>query len=448
MRFATSAAASLPSAASDAAAARAGLGQFEPAWTREDEEAVRAASAASVAVPEPRASSSSASEAPAAAPAPAPPPLLLSMSADELKALAVSHGESAYRGTQVFDSITKGAATIAEIRGIPPGWRAKLSEEGFDVGRAPVHSSALSADGTQKLLLRLHDGHVVEAVGIPSRDGVRLTVCVSSQVGCPMRCSFCATGKGGYARNLTTAEIVGQVIAVRGAFERRAAAAKEEGAGGAPTSARRPIPTRVSNVVFMGMGEPALNLRAVLPALREINGRLGIGARRLTLSTVGVPNTIATRLAAENLQFTLAVSLHAPTQELREKLVPSAKATAEEVQAFAQAHSPERAAAPKEIILVDRMPLTDVGKPAKVQLRLDAARRAYTAALADVTGNDGVSVNMVTDPKQGNRAIIKVASISDLSRQEIENRIRERMKYYPIPYDIEWPMPELGLAPP
>jgi len=326
LRFATSAAASLPSAASDAAAARAGLGQFEPAWTREDEEAVRAASAASVAVPEPRASSSSASEAPAAAPAPAPPPLLLSMSADELKALAVSHGESAYRGTQVFDSITKGAATIAEIRGIPPGWRAKLSEEGFDVGRAPVHSSALSADGTQKLLLRLHDGHVVEAVGIPSRDGARLTVCVSSQVGCPMRCSFCATGKGGYARNLTTAEIVGQVIAVRGAFERRAAAAKEEGAGGAPTSARRPIPTRVSNVVFMGMGEPALNLRAVLPALREINGRLGIGARRLTLSTVGVPNTIATRLAAENLQFTLAVSLHAPTQELREKLVPSAKA--------------------------------------------------------------------------------------------------------------------------
>ncbi len=130
------------------------------------------------------------------------------------------------------------------------------------------------------------------------------------------------------------------------------------------------------------------------------------------------------------------------------QLVPSAKATAEEVQAFAQAHSPERAAAPKEIILVDRMPLTDVGKPAKVQLRLDAARRAYTAALADVTGNDGVSVNMVTDPKQGNRAIIKVASISDLSRQEIENRIRERMKYYPIPYDIEWPMPELGLAPP
>ena len=258
------------------------------------------------------------------------------MSAEELRALALADGEAAYRGTQVFDSITKGAATVEEIRGIPASWRAKLLSRGAAVGRAALHSAALSADGTQKLLLRLADGHVVEAVGIPSRDGARLTVCVSSQVGCPMRCSFCATGKGGYARNLTTAEIVGQVIAVRSAFEERAkkkgaAAAGDGAASGAPSSSRatsssKPVPTRVSNVVFMGMGEPALNLRAVLPALREINGRLGVGARRLTLSTVGVPNTIATRLAAENLQFTLAVSLHAPTQELRERLVPSAKA--------------------------------------------------------------------------------------------------------------------------
>ena len=335
MRFATSDAAASPSPLpSDAAAARAGLGQFEPAWTKEDEEAVRAASAASVAVPERpvSASASSGSEASSGAPPHSPPPLLLSMSAEELRALAVSHGEAAYRGTQAFDSLTKGAASVAEIRGIPPAWRAKLQAGGFEVGRAPVHSSALSADGTQKLLLRLQDGHVVEAVGIPSRDGARLTVCVSSQVGCPMRCSFCATGKGGYARNLTTAEIVGQVIAVRGAFEERARAAAasakkgSEGAAASSSSRARIIPTRVSNVVFMGMGEPALNLRAVLPALREINGRLGVGARRLTLSTVGVPNTIATRLAAENLQFTLAVSLHAPTQELRERLVPSARA--------------------------------------------------------------------------------------------------------------------------
>lgn len=327
----SSSSSSSTSTSSETAAVRAGLGQFEPAWTKEDEETVKAASAASVAVP-------AAASADDSSKVPPPPPLLLSMSADELKALAIADGESAYRGTQVFDSVTKGASTIDEIRGIPAGWRAKLAGRGFRVGRAALHSSALSGDGTEKLLLRLDDGHVVEAVGIPSRDGTRLTVCVSSQVGCPMRCSFCATGKGGYARNLTKAEIVGQVLAVRAAFVERAARAKS--ASPASSSSSSPsspppasysrssklIPTRVSNVVFMGMGEPALNLKAVLPALREINSRLGVGARRLTLSTVGVPNTIATRLAAENLQFTLAVSLHAPTQELREKLVPSARA--------------------------------------------------------------------------------------------------------------------------
>jgi fatty-acyl-CoA synthase len=120
------------------------------------------------------------------------------------------------------------------------------------------------------------------------------------------------------------------------------------------------------------------------------------------------------------------------------QLVPHARITAEEVQAFAQAHTPERAAAPKEIILIERMPLTDVGKPAKVQLRLDAARRAFTAALAGVAGNGRVSVDMVADAKQGNRAVIQVAPAADASRQEIEDRIRERMKYYPTPYEIEW----------
>jgi fatty-acyl-CoA synthase len=120
------------------------------------------------------------------------------------------------------------------------------------------------------------------------------------------------------------------------------------------------------------------------------------------------------------------------------QLVPNAKATAEEVQAFAQANSPERAAAPKEIILIDKMPLTDVGKPAKVQLRLDAARRAFTAALADVAGGGKVLVDMVADPKQGNRAVIQVDSGVGKDRQEIESRIQERMKYYATPYEIKW----------
>ena len=120
------------------------------------------------------------------------------------------------------------------------------------------------------------------------------------------------------------------------------------------------------------------------------------------------------------------------------QLVPNAKATADEVQAFAQANSPERAAAPKEIILIDKMPLTDVGKPAKVQLRLDAARRAFTAALADVAGGGKILVDMVADPKQGNRAVIQVDSGAGKDRQEIESRIQERMKYYATPYEIKW----------
>jgi fatty-acyl-CoA synthase len=120
------------------------------------------------------------------------------------------------------------------------------------------------------------------------------------------------------------------------------------------------------------------------------------------------------------------------------QLMPNAKATAEQVQAFAAANSPERAAAPKQIILLDQMPLTDVGKPAKVQLRLDAARRAFTSVLADVAGDGRVSVNMVADAKQGNRAVITVVPQAGASRPDIEDRIRERMKYYPTSYEIEW----------
>ena len=120
------------------------------------------------------------------------------------------------------------------------------------------------------------------------------------------------------------------------------------------------------------------------------------------------------------------------------QLVPNARSTAEEVQAFAAAHCPERAAAPKQIILTERMPLTDIGKPAKVALRLDAARRAFTAALADVAGSGRVSIRMVADPRQGHRALIEVAPPAGADRAEVEGRIRERMKYYATPFSVEW----------
>jgi fatty-acyl-CoA synthase len=120
------------------------------------------------------------------------------------------------------------------------------------------------------------------------------------------------------------------------------------------------------------------------------------------------------------------------------QLVPGAKATAEELQSFAQQNTPERAAAPKEIILVDKMPLTHVGKPAKVQLRLDAARRAFTSALEDAAGPGRLSVEMIADPKQGQRAVITVAALPESQRRDVEARIGEKMKYYTTPYAVEW----------
>ena len=120
------------------------------------------------------------------------------------------------------------------------------------------------------------------------------------------------------------------------------------------------------------------------------------------------------------------------------QMVPNAKSSAEELQSFAQANSPERAAAPKEVILVEKMPLTDVGKPAKVQLRLDAAKRAFSEALVDVANGAVVVVEMVADPKSGYRAVIRIADVSAIARQDVENRVQEKMRYYSTPYDISW----------
>ena len=244
---------------------------------------------------------------------------LLGRSLAQMQELAEAMGWKKFRGQQLHTGVYKwGARDLGEVRGLSAENRAQLTAAGVTVGRAEVVRTVESKDGTCKFLLKLGDGRVVETVGIPeitrgSKGGAekgdggegaggRLTVCVSSQVGCPMRCTFCATGKGGFARSLLPHEIVDQVLTVRDHFGRR-----------------------VSNVVFMGMGEPLLNLPNVLAAFRAINEDVGIGARSVTISTVGVPNTLD-RMAQEELQLTLAVSLHAPNQQLRESLVPSAKA--------------------------------------------------------------------------------------------------------------------------
>lgn len=225
-------------------------------------------------------------------------PPLLGASVAELTAWVKEQGQPGYRGKQLHDWIYgKGVRSLADISVFPKSWRETVTD--VPIGRSSLHFRSVATDGTVKYLLKLADGEIIEAVGIPSDK--RLTVCVSTQVGCPMACDFCATGKGVYKRNLSRGEIVDQVLTVQEDFQQR-----------------------VSNVVFMGMGEPLLNTDNVILALKSLNQDVGIGQRSLTVSTVGIRDRIR-QLAEHQLQITLAVSLHAPNQELREEIIPSAK---------------------------------------------------------------------------------------------------------------------------
>mmetsp|Transcript_2389 Transcript_2389/g.5988 ORF Transcript_2389/g.5988 Transcript_2389/m.5988 type:complete len:370 (+) Transcript_2389:3-1112(+) len=233
--------------------------------------------------------------------------ILLGRSLEELQEFVEAAGQPKFRAQQLQDGLVKnGIKDIADFTNLSKPWREELMQGGVSTGRSTVYGTAKSPCGTTKLLLKLHDGRVVETVGIPKDDDgdatSRLTACISSQVGCPMRCTFCATGKGGFARNLMPYEIIDQVLHIQELFG-----------------------TRVSNIVFMGMGEPLLNLPSVMQAQEFMNKTMKIGARHITISTVGVPNAMA-KLAQYSTQSTLAISLHAPTQEVRESIVPSAKA--------------------------------------------------------------------------------------------------------------------------
>jgi 23S rRNA (adenine2503-C2)-methyltransferase len=219
---------------------------------------------------------------------------------EELAALLASLGEPAYRGRQLARWIYQtGASSFAEMTDLPASLRARLAERARLTRLTAL--SAVRADGgdTAKYLVRLSDGATVETVFMRYEDG-RRSVCLSTQVGCGMGCTFCATGLAGLTRNLTAAEIVDQVLLVQ-----------------------RSLGERITNVVFMGMGEPLANYQATVRAVHVLNAPwgLGIGMRHLTVSTVGLVPQIR-RLARERLQLTLAVSLHAPDDSLRTQLVP------------------------------------------------------------------------------------------------------------------------------
>jgi len=230
---------------------------------------------------------------------------LLGLSSEKLEEFAIQEGEKAFRGRQIYEWIyQKGAKNLDSITVLPKQWRDSLQNKGIKIGRLDQINRVVAEDSTLKLLMGTFDGEIIETVGIPTDR--RLTVCVSSQIGCPMGCRFCATGKGGLNRSLDVNEIVDQVISIRETMNRR------------PT-----------HVVFMGMGEPLLNIHNVLDSIECLTNDIGIGQRKITVSTVGIPNTLPdlAKLAQERLgrvKFTLAVSLHAPNQDLRESIIPSA----------------------------------------------------------------------------------------------------------------------------
>ena len=216
-----------------------------------------------------------------------------------LRDFAAAAGQPAYRAAQAVGRLwQRPVRSFAEITDLPAAFRARLDEH-FVLPRLELVAHQRSSDGTRKFLFRLADGQAIETVAIPDRD--RLTFCISSQAGCALKCSFCATGVMGFQRNLRPFEIAGQV---------RELALTDE-------------PLRATNIVFMGMGEPLMNWRAVSPALTILNDPkgLGIGARHITVSTVGVlPGIVA--LGERREQFRLALSIHAPTDELRQQLMP------------------------------------------------------------------------------------------------------------------------------
>lgn len=235
---------------------------------------------------------------------------LLGKSEAELQRFMIENGEQAFRGRQLNQWIyKKEVSSFYEMNDLPKELRQKLDEIAI-VSIPRVLKQRVSKDGTRKFLMELADKKKVETVVIPqNRDKhTRYSLCISSQVGCPIGCYFCATGNSGFQRNLLAYEIIGQVLGSNREIVKRL---KYE-------------PTRlITNIVYMGMGEPLLNYEEVIKSIHILNDPRGInfGQRHITVSTSGEVNGI-NRLAEENLQITLAISLHAANNELRDRLIP------------------------------------------------------------------------------------------------------------------------------
>ncbi len=225
---------------------------------------------------------------------------LVGLTSADIAGLPALTGCPGYRAKQVADWVYRRfAGSVAEMTNLPASLVAKLAES-CTLFSSTIDHADVADDGTVKYLLRLADGEKVECVYLPYE--ARVSVCLSSQVGCPAGCTFCATAKGGLVRNMTSGEIVEQVLQIQ----------------------REQSHRRISHAVFMGMGEPLFNVENVVSAIRILHAEIGLSARHITVSTVGVPPGIE-MLAEQDLPLTLALSLHAPDDELRRSLIPTAR---------------------------------------------------------------------------------------------------------------------------
>lgn len=231
---------------------------------------------------------------------------LCALNLEELKNHLLSMGEKAYRAKQIFEWIyAKGAMDFEKMSNLSLALREKL-QQSFHLNTLQLMRSRESEDGqTVKFLFKMSDGAFIESVLILS--GSRKTICVSSQVGCPARCAFCASGKKGFFRNLSSGEIIQQARHVNDYLKKKGQSS-------------------LSHVVFMGMGEPLLNYEELMRAIFLLTDpqAFGISQRRITVSTVGIPEAILS-FAKADLKVSLVFSLHAPNQNIRKKIIPFAR---------------------------------------------------------------------------------------------------------------------------
>ncbi len=224
--------------------------------------------------------------------------ILSGLTLDEIEKITDELHASKFRARQIHNWIyLKSVSSIDEMTDLSVKFREELKKIAV-VTNIKIKVKQTSSDGTLKYLLEFPDGECVETVLMRFDNRANLTACVSSQVGCAVNCSFCATGKRGFIRNLTYKEIIEQVLTIQ-----------------------RDTGLKVTNIVFMGQGEPLLNLDNVLKAMKIFNENFQIGARRITVSTAGIIPKIK-ELANTEMQSTLAISLHAPNHEIRKQIMP------------------------------------------------------------------------------------------------------------------------------